>query len=100
MSNSDFLELGKGATNMAVLGELGRYPLLLEMFLNVLRYYKYVLKSDDILLSEALTVSKSMCDINRGYCMSGHSIRNLLNEFSESDKNEPWRFFITFRKRV
>ena len=41
--------------------------------------------------------------------MSGHSIRNLLNEFSEIDKNdefseidknEPWRVFITFRKRV
>ena len=38
--------------------------------------------------------------IYRGYYMSGHSILNLLNEFSKIDKNEPLRVFINFSKRV
>ena len=47
------LGVGKRTTNIAVLGELGRYPLLLEVILNIFRYFKYLLKSEDVLLSEA-----------------------------------------------
>jgi hypothetical protein len=50
--------------NIAVLGELGRYPLLLEVILNIFRYFKYLLKSEDVLLSEALKVSKSLKSLN------------------------------------
>ena len=35
------LSVGKKTTNIAVLGELGRYPLLLELILNIFRYFKY-----------------------------------------------------------
>ena len=58
------LGVGKRTTNIAVLGELGRYPLLLEVTLNIFRYFKYLLKSEDVLLSEALKVSKSLKSLN------------------------------------
>ena len=35
------LSVGKKTTNKAVLGDLGRYPLLLELILNIFRYFKY-----------------------------------------------------------
>jgi hypothetical protein len=47
------LGVGKRTTNIAVLGELGRYPLLLEVILNIFRYFKCLLKSEDVLLSKA-----------------------------------------------
>ena len=70
------LGLGKRATNIAALGEMGRYPLILEVLLSILRYYKYLLKSEDILLAEALTVSKSLYISNKNswYCC----IENLM----------------------
>ena len=58
------LGVGKRTTNIAVLGELGRYPLLLEVILNIFRYFKYLLKSEDVLLSKALKVSKSLKALN------------------------------------
>jgi hypothetical protein len=58
------LGVGKRTTNIAVLGELGRYPLLLEVILNIFRYFEYLLKSEDVLLSEALKVSKSLKSLN------------------------------------
>jgi len=38
--------------------------------------------------------------INGGYCMSGHSICNLLNKISKIDKNKPWPVLINFSKWV
>ena len=58
------LGVGKRTINIAVLGELGRYPLLLEVILNIFRYFKYLLKSEEVLLSEALKVSKSLKSLN------------------------------------
>ena len=58
------LGVGKRTTNIAVLGELGRYPLLFEVILNIFRYFEYLLKSEDVLLSEALKVSKSLKSLN------------------------------------
>jgi hypothetical protein len=58
------LGVGKRTANIAVLGELGRYQLLLEVILNIFRYFKYLLKSEDVLLSEALKVSKSLKSLN------------------------------------
>jgi hypothetical protein len=36
------LEVGRRSTNSAVLGELGRFPLILEAFLNVVKYWAYL----------------------------------------------------------
>lgn len=74
--------LGKKSTNIAVLGEMGRYPLFLEVILNMLRYYKYILKSDDILLSEALHVSKSLNSLNKN---SWYSCIVILMKYLDID---------------
>ena len=52
---------------------MGRYPLILEVLLSILRYYKYLLKS---LLAEALAVSKSLYTSNKNSWYS--CLENLL----------------------
>ena len=44
------------------MGELGRYPLFLEVLLNMFKYYIRLKKSDDLLLKEAFNLSKSLHD--------------------------------------
>ena len=46
--------------------ELGRYPLMLEVLLNMLSYYVRLLNSDDILLKEAFFVSERLANENKG----------------------------------
>ena len=58
------LGVGKRTTTISVLGELGRYPLLLEVILDIFRYFKYSLKSEDVLLSQVLKAPKSLKALN------------------------------------
>jgi hypothetical protein len=37
-----YLEVVRRSTNSAVLGELGRFPLILEAFLNIVKYWAYL----------------------------------------------------------
>lgn len=60
------LEVNKRTTNIAVMGELGRYPLMLEVLLNMLSYYVRLLNSDDILLKEAFFVLEQLANENKG----------------------------------
>ena len=50
------------------MGELGRYPLMLEVLLNMLKlsYYVRLLNSDDILLKEVFFVSEQLANENKG----------------------------------
>jgi hypothetical protein len=50
----------KRSTNVAVLGELGRYPVLIEVFFTVIKYLNRKIKTEDTLLLEAFSVSKSL----------------------------------------
>ena len=49
------LEVGRLLTNSAVLGELGRFPLIFEALLNVVKYWAYLsnLSNKDSLVAEA-----------------------------------------------
>jgi hypothetical protein len=47
----------KRSTNVAVLGELGRYPVLIEVFFTVIKYLNRKIKTEDTLLLEAFNVS-------------------------------------------
>jgi hypothetical protein len=42
------LEVTKCASNIAVMGELGRYPLYIDIFINMVNYYIRLLKSDGL----------------------------------------------------
>ena len=54
----NLLEVNKRATTVAVMGELGRYPLMLEVLVNMLSYYVRLYNSKDKLLYEAFFVQK------------------------------------------
>ena len=80
--------VGKRTTNIAVLGEMGRYPLLLEVILNIFRYFKYLLKYEDVLLSEALKVSKSLKSLNiNSWYGSIESVMQYINIDVKKVKN-------------
>ena len=54
-----------------------RYPLLLEVVLNIFRYFKYLIKSENVLLSEVSKSLKSL-NINSWY----GSIESLMQYFN------------------
>ena len=74
------LGVSKKATNIAVMGELGRYPLFLEVLLNMFKYYIRLKKSDDLLLKEAFNLSKSLHDEQKKSWYT--SIQTLFKYFS------------------
>ena len=45
-----FLGVNRMSTNLAVVGETGRYPLMFDIVFNMLKYYKKLCYSNDILL--------------------------------------------------
>ena len=61
------LEVIRRSTNSAVLGELGRFPLILEAFLNVVKYWAYLsnLSNKDSLVAEAYLTSKNLYEQNK-----------------------------------
>ena len=61
------LEVGRQSTNSAVLGELGRFPPILEAFLNVVKYWAYLsnLSNKDSLAAEAYLTSKNVYEQNK-----------------------------------
>ena len=59
------LGVGKRSSNLAVIGELGRSPLFIEIIIFMFSYLTRISYSKDILLSEALSVSKLLSDQNK-----------------------------------
>jgi hypothetical protein len=49
----------------AAIGELGRYPLFIEIIISMFSYLTHLSNSKDILLSETLSVSKLLSDQNK-----------------------------------
>ena len=71
------LGVGKRSSNLAVIGELGRYPLFIEIIISMFSYLTRISNSKDILLSETLSVSKLLYDQNKKSWYS--TILSLLN---------------------
>ncbi|CAG2225886.1 unnamed protein product [Mytilus edulis] len=71
------LGVGKRSTNMAVIGELGRYPLFIEVIVNMFSYLSRLTSTEDQLLSEALLVSKSLSN-HRKSCQNKSDSANLV----------------------
>ena len=72
------LGVGKRSSNLAVIGELGRYPLFIEIIIFMFSYLTRISNSKDILLSEALSVSKLLSDQNK---KSWYNILSLKIQF-------------------
>ena len=48
-----FLCINRRSTNLAVVGEAGRYPIMFEIIITMLKYYKQVCSSEAVLLMNA-----------------------------------------------
>ena len=61
------IKVGKKATNSTVMGELGRYPLFLEVLLNMIKYWVRLSKinTSSTLLSECLLLSEALHKQNK-----------------------------------
>ena len=61
------IKVGEKATNSAVMGELGRYPLFLEVLLNMIKYWVRLSKinTSSTLLSECLLLSEALHKQNK-----------------------------------
>lgn len=86
---------------MAVIGELGRYPLFIEVIVNMFSYLSRLTSTEDKLLSEALLVSKSLSNhskkswFNSMSSLAKYLDINLLQDFRQ------WiEFVIFFKKEV
>ena len=76
------MKCGKRSTNVAVLGELGRYPLLIEVFFIVIKYLNRKIKTEDTLLLEVFSVSRSLHRQNK---YSWYSNVNNVLQFLDID---------------
>jgi hypothetical protein len=57
------LGVNKQAVNLAVLGEIGMYPISIHAFKSAIEYWLHILKSEDILLYKAYeTINRSLPD--------------------------------------
>ena len=52
------LGVGKRSTSLAILGELGRYPLYIEIIISMFKYLKCLYTNEDILLRNVFSESK------------------------------------------
>jgi len=74
------LEVNRHSTNAAVMGELGRYPLLHEVFLNMIKYLARLNELQDCLAADAFNVSKQLF-INNKFSWY-HCIKEILEHFN------------------
>ena len=54
------LGVSSRATNLAVRGETGRYPLLLQILANMFKYLMHIKSSENDLLTEAVQLSENL----------------------------------------
>jgi hypothetical protein len=56
------LGVNKQAVNLAVLGELGMYPISIHAFKSAIEFWLHILKSEDTLLYKAYEANRSLLD--------------------------------------
>ena len=79
------LEVTRHSTNLAVMGELGRYPLMLEVFLNMIKCYSRLSGLQNCLAAEAFQVSRDLFEKNK---KSWYSCINQLFEYFGIDRSK------------
>ena len=80
------LEVPRFSTNIAVMGELGRYPLLLEVFFNMIKYWFRLSKLENCLAADAYIVSKRLHSENK---TSWYSCIHEIFEYFNIKENSP-----------
>ena len=67
---------------MGVYGELGRYPLYINRYVSIIKYWFKLLKTENIILQEVYILSNNDCD--RGYTNWVSGVKKLLCEYGFS----------------
>jgi hypothetical protein len=74
------LGVGKRSTSLAMLGELGRYPLYIEIIISMFKYLKRLYTNEDILLRNAFSESKYLYENRKNSWFSSmESLMRYLN---------------------
>ncbi|KAL4237739.1 hypothetical protein ACF0H5_002452 [Mactra antiquata] len=98
------LGVRQNACNAAVYGELGRYPLYIHRYIQILKYWFKVKDSSNIILKTMYQVSKNRCE--KGYKSWALSVKQILDEHGFSHVwISPWlynenTFIPTFKQKV
>jgi hypothetical protein len=91
------LEVNRRSTNLAVIGELGRYPLYLKVLLNMIKYWARLTKLDNCLAVEALKTSKDIHAQNQKNWFS--SITEIFDYF-KIEKNKVLNIKTTLKNYI
>ena len=73
------LGVNRKASNAAVLGELGRFPLYIDVGCNILNFLKHIDKSNNILLLDAYNLQCKMWQLGNNKCWLAR-VNKVLNK--------------------
>ena len=74
------LGVNKHATNLAIFGELGRYPLMIDILTNMIKYWKRIHIKNNILLTNAYSLSNTLSKAGKNcWASSIDAILKLLD---------------------
>lgn len=79
------LGVNRHATNLAVYGELGRYPIMIDVLASMIKYFKRIKTSDNTLLNNAYQASKELAQ--KGYNSWMQNIYALLKFLNMTEEH-------------
>jgi hypothetical protein len=65
--------------NVAVYGELGRYPLYINRFVKIIKYWFKILRNENIIMQNVY--KQALNDCNKGYTNWVSNVKSMLNNF-------------------
>jgi hypothetical protein len=77
------LGVRKSTSNVAVYGELGRYPLYINRYVRIVKFWFKIISSSNIIITTI--VNSCMSDINIGYTNWFANVRSLLEKYGFFD---------------
>jgi hypothetical protein len=98
------LGIPQNSCNDAVYGELGRYPLYVKRYVQIIKYWLHIVNSDNIILKYVYRFLLEKC--NLGVNNWAKRVKSLLDQFGFSDvwinshNTNPKAFICLFKQRV
>ncbi|XP_052260175.1 uncharacterized protein LOC127864540 [Dreissena polymorpha] len=73
------LQVKINTCNVAVYGELGRYPLYVNRFVKIIKYWFKILTSENIIMQ--IVYKQALNDCNKGFTNWVSHVKNMLNNY-------------------
>ena len=90
------LGVNRKASNAAVLGELDRFHLYIDLGCNILNFLKHIDKSNNILLLDAYNLQCKMWQLGNNKCWLAR-VNKVLNKFDQTFDNNMF-YFVNAKK--